>query len=110
VRQPARRVLFVSYLLLMLWSYFPGPGVGPGGGGWGLIKQYCLLFPICFGTVIQALALAQEGKVEEIVDPALHGDFNPLELRTLVHVALMCTSRKPEQRPYMSQGESRGRV
>ncbi|MQL69370.1 hypothetical protein Taro_001632 [Colocasia esculenta] len=48
-----------------------------------------------------ALPLAQEKKIEEMVDPKLNGNFVAAEVSRVVLVALICAQNRPEKRPTM---------
>ncbi|XP_078431414.1 NSP-interacting kinase 3 [Wolffia australiana] len=47
--------------------------------------------------------LKEEGKVAVIVDKALKGAFDRVEVEEIVHVALLCTQYHPSSRPKMSE-------
>ncbi|MCO5563175.1 hypothetical protein L7F22_016812 [Adiantum nelumboides] len=55
-------------------------------------------------TIVEwAGPLVYEGKVDELVDPKLKGQFEESELRRLVYVAAMCAQSSPEKRPTMRE-------
>ncbi|KAI5059627.1 hypothetical protein GOP47_0025946 [Adiantum capillus-veneris] len=55
-------------------------------------------------TIVEwAGPLVYEGKVDELVDPKLKGQFDEAELRRLVYVAAMCAQSSPEKRPTMRE-------
>ncbi|KAG6515284.1 hypothetical protein ZIOFF_025676 [Zingiber officinale] len=62
-----------------------------------------IIFQILAGkTNVNHLRLGQDsGKLENIVDENLHGDYSRKEAATLAGIALVCTSEVPNQRPTM---------
>lgn len=55
-------------------------------------------------TIVEwAAPLVFQGKLDELVDPKLNGNFSEDELRRVVQVATMCAQNTPENRPTMLQ-------
>lgn len=49
-------------------------------------------------------AIMREAReIEEVVDPRLHGDFNPAEVKRILKTALLCIKQDKDVRPSMSQ-------
>lgn len=46
--------------------------------------------------------LYKQDRELELLDPALHGEFEELEARVVIRVALACTQRRPSARPDMA--------
>ncbi|PKA50874.1 PTI1-like tyrosine-protein kinase [Apostasia shenzhenica] len=47
--------------------------------------------------------LISSGNLPGLVDPRLHGDFDDLQLRSILHAAARCVQTEPERRPTMLQ-------
>ncbi|RLM75097.1 somatic embryogenesis receptor kinase 1-like [Panicum miliaceum] len=47
--------------------------------------------------------LLKEKKLEQLVDPDLHGGYTDEEVESLIQVALLCTQGSPMERPKMSE-------
>ena len=62
-----------------------------------------IVFQILTGkTKVTHLRLnAESGKLDELIDENLNGNFSKLEAAKLASIALVCTSEAPSQRPRM---------
>ncbi|CAI9088851.1 OLC1v1023299C2 [Oldenlandia corymbosa var. corymbosa] len=67
----------------------------------------------CFNLTDWANQLEGEGKLMDLIDPRLGSNYNEEEVMRTIHVALLCTSEKPTDRPSMSSAvrmlEGRGK-
>jgi hypothetical protein len=52
---------------------------------------------------LQVKKLHQDGKLSQMVDKDLKGNFDRVELEEIVRVALLCTQFNPSHRPKMSE-------
>lgn len=57
----------------------------------------------CESNNFQVKKLHQEGRLSQMVDKDLKGNFDLIELEEMVQVALLCTQFNPSHRPKMSE-------
>ena len=62
----------------------------------------CEHLALIMDLFFQAQSMQQQGKLLDLVDPTLGGNFNVEEAHQMLNLALACTSLTPSARPAMS--------